>query len=188
MMNLDTLKEKVSKVEAARRQLDTAIRLWFRGEDPVSVHTLACSAYQILNDICQSEELLYNSLLIKDDSRKEAIRILKLNCNFFKHANKDPDGVTEFNPASNEVFILFCCKALESIGIEPSIPRGAFVLYWMVTTDPIMLTEDGVAKLESIPVESRRAAASLPKEKFLSLYTYFCDLQTGYRFALGSFG
>ena len=32
---------KVSKIDAATRQLDTAIELWFSGGDAVSIHTLA---------------------------------------------------------------------------------------------------------------------------------------------------
>jgi hypothetical protein len=38
---MDTCKIKISKLEAARRQLDTAIRLYFMESDSVSVHTLA---------------------------------------------------------------------------------------------------------------------------------------------------
>lgn len=43
----------VSKLEAAERQLDAAIRLFFAREDAVSVHTLAAAAYQVIIDICK---------------------------------------------------------------------------------------------------------------------------------------
>jgi hypothetical protein len=43
--------EKISKIEAACRQLNTAIKLWFADGDLVSIHTLACSAHQIVHDI-----------------------------------------------------------------------------------------------------------------------------------------
>jgi hypothetical protein len=42
---------KVSKTDAAKRQLETAIRLWFFSADPVSIHTLAAAAHQILHDL-----------------------------------------------------------------------------------------------------------------------------------------
>ena len=32
---------KVSKMDAAKRQLDTAIALWFAEKDPVSIHALS---------------------------------------------------------------------------------------------------------------------------------------------------
>jgi hypothetical protein len=41
----------INKLEAARRQLDTAIRLTFANEDALAIHTLAAAAYRILRDI-----------------------------------------------------------------------------------------------------------------------------------------
>lgn len=42
---------KVSKLDAAKRQLETVIRLYFAGRDPVSIHTLTAAAYNIVHDI-----------------------------------------------------------------------------------------------------------------------------------------
>ncbi len=58
--------EKITKFEAAKRQLDTAITLWFSEADTVSIHTLVCSAHQIIHDINQQKghrDLLYDSLV-----------------------------------------------------------------------------------------------------------------------------
>ena len=48
-----TLKEApkitLSKLDAATRQLSTAIELWFDERDAVSVHTLAFAAYEIIH-------------------------------------------------------------------------------------------------------------------------------------------
>jgi hypothetical protein len=41
-------KLSITKLDAARRQLETAITLWFHDADPVSVHTLAMAAHGIL--------------------------------------------------------------------------------------------------------------------------------------------
>jgi len=48
-------KLKISKLDAAKRQLETAIRLYFNEADPVSVHTLAGAAHTI------SEILIINT-------------------------------------------------------------------------------------------------------------------------------
>jgi len=40
---------KVSKLDAARRQLETAIRLYFSEADPISIHALMSAAYQGVN-------------------------------------------------------------------------------------------------------------------------------------------
>lgn len=45
---MDSKKIKVSKQDAARRQINSAITLYFLSEDPVSTHTLACVANGIL--------------------------------------------------------------------------------------------------------------------------------------------
>ena len=86
--NMDfSVTENICKRDAADRQLDVAIKLWFNGEDPIAIHTLACSAYQIVHDLCPEEELLYRSLVFKEEYRKKAISHLKSSYNFFKHAD-----------------------------------------------------------------------------------------------------
>jgi hypothetical protein len=41
----------ITKLDAARRQLETAITLWFHDADPISVHTLVMAAHGILKAI-----------------------------------------------------------------------------------------------------------------------------------------
>ncbi|MGH8095136.1 MAG: hypothetical protein ACREIF_16980 [Chthoniobacterales bacterium] len=41
----------MSKIEAARRQIESAIWLWFVDDDMVSVYTLAAAAHRTLNDL-----------------------------------------------------------------------------------------------------------------------------------------
>jgi hypothetical protein len=45
--------DRLSKLDAARRQVDTAIELNFEGRDLVSVWTLAAAAYNILRDLME---------------------------------------------------------------------------------------------------------------------------------------
>jgi hypothetical protein len=40
-------KLKISKLDAAKRQLEVAIRLYFYFGDPVAIHTLTAAAYNI---------------------------------------------------------------------------------------------------------------------------------------------
>ena len=48
---------RTSKLAAARRQLDAAIRMLFSGEDVLAVHTVASAATTILRDIAESRDL-----------------------------------------------------------------------------------------------------------------------------------
>ena len=44
---------KLSKIDAAKRQLESAIWLWFVDADIVSVHTLAAAAHRLLLDLAE---------------------------------------------------------------------------------------------------------------------------------------
>ena len=85
-------KQQISKIEAARRQLDCAIELWFCDKDEVSIHTLAAAAYQIIHDLKMKRgelrDLLYDSDMIKDKYRNQPIKVIKRPQNFFKHADR----------------------------------------------------------------------------------------------------
>ncbi|MBA3543105.1 MAG: hypothetical protein H0T83_01480, partial [Chthoniobacterales bacterium] len=41
----------MSKIEAARRQIESAIWLWFVDDDMVSVHTLAAAAHRTMREL-----------------------------------------------------------------------------------------------------------------------------------------
>jgi sRNA-binding regulator protein Hfq len=41
----------INKLEAARRQLITAIRMYFANGDEISTHTLTAAAFEILDDL-----------------------------------------------------------------------------------------------------------------------------------------
>ena len=137
--------ERINKLDAACRQLNTAISLWFNDGDTVSIHSLACSAHQIVHDINQqrgNRDLIYDSLKIKDEYRREANRFLKHPYNFFKHADNDAYETVEFKPILTELFIMFTSLGLEILGRQPDPIRAAFNIYYGLR-NPDLLTEKG---------------------------------------------
>jgi hypothetical protein len=46
---------QITKLGAAQRQLDAAIRMYFSGEDELAVHTVAAAAYALLQDLKRIE-------------------------------------------------------------------------------------------------------------------------------------
>jgi hypothetical protein len=50
--------ETIAKLDAAKRQLTVAIRLFFNHADPVAIHTLAAAAYQILYDLSKGHGMI----------------------------------------------------------------------------------------------------------------------------------
>jgi hypothetical protein len=59
-------KIRIDKIEAARRQIDTAIELHFEGRDVVSTHTLVSAGGRILRDLCEQK----NTATMWDDFKK----------------------------------------------------------------------------------------------------------------------
>jgi hypothetical protein len=106
-------KIKISKLEAARRQLVTAIRLYFNNGDIVSMHTLAAAAFKITQNISDSSAEPSDSVtawvdkLVRPDYKKEFWRKLHETANFFKHAEQDPEAIHEFYPEQTENILFF---------------------------------------------------------------------------------
>src|SRR5690348_9499455 len=102
----------VTKIQAAESQLRTAIEMYFTHRDPISVHTLATSAYQIIHDLNhhkKGDPLIFDSDFIKDEYRKKFVGMMKDPGNFFKHADKrkSKGDAVIFNSRNSEFFILF---------------------------------------------------------------------------------
>jgi hypothetical protein len=165
--------ERINKLDAACRQLNTAIYLWFSDGDTVSIHTLACCAHQLVHDINQrigGRDLIYDSLVIKDEYRREANKLFKQAYNFFKHADNDAYGAIEFEPRLTELFIVFTSIGLEILGRKPDPIRAAFNIYYGLR-NPRVLTAKGKAEwLERISEDNRKQILSMPKYQFFQFY------------------
>ena len=165
------MKEIIKKIDAAQRQIDFAITLWFKGADTIATHTLACSAHQIIHEINQSKKdtyLLFNSIYIKNERRRYFMSILKHSYNFFKHANRDPDpeGMIEFDPSFTEDFILFTILGIESLGYNLNITSKIFLVHYSIHK-PNFLTGKGVEFfIKKVSVETIDKVRSLNRKQF----------------------
>lgn len=86
----------ITKLEAARRQLVTAIRLFFEDGDSVSVYSLAHAAWEVVDAICAHRGLDRFRALTADAnsaSEMEIKRVASFGRNCFKHAKEDPEAV-----------------------------------------------------------------------------------------------
>jgi len=164
--------QTIDKLDAACRQLNTAISLWFNNGDAVSIHALTCSAYQVVHDINRRNggtDLLYDSIIVKDEYRREWVNNLKQGYNFFKHADDDPEGSVEFDPVITEFFIIFTSLGLEILGRKPDEVRSAFNIYFRFR-HPDLLTSKGKAAFDALPQQTREHALTMAKEKFFETY------------------
>ena len=92
---MDT-KLRVSKLEAGKRQLETAIILYFNYGDTVSIHTLSAAAYGVLRDLNEKrggEPMFKEPLwqLMDTPELREYRKLINQPENFFKHSDRNPD-------------------------------------------------------------------------------------------------
>jgi hypothetical protein len=170
---VDTRKLNVSKLSAARRQLDCAIALWFLGKDDVSIHTLAAAAYQIIHDINHKKrgrDLLYDSAVIKDEYQSMWAALIKKPVNFFKHADNDADGIIEFSPSDSVMFMLFSLLGLHAIGEQTNDVEDSLTT-WITVHEPSLLREDYRNRLaKTVPVDVLAHLRTIPKHDFLKTF------------------
>ncbi len=102
---------KISKIEAAKKQLITAIILFFEDGDEISIYTLTRAANQILDDLCRCKKLKRGILnegikkYIKPEHRTQVFNQVNKAKNFFKHADKDSLDILTWDPRLSLPFI-----------------------------------------------------------------------------------
>ena len=171
---LDRRKITITKLEAAQRQLHTAITLWFTGGDPVSIHTLAYAAYEVIHAVSKQlnpnrRDLLFDSFVVKDEYRAEFNILLKKHANFFKHANKQREDMIEFAPVLTDLFIIFGIVGLGTCSILPSDETAAF-LGWLQIHQHDFLTDKGREALRhSVSLEDLEHIRLVPKDQFFEV-------------------
>lgn len=164
----------VTQLDAAHRQLTTAIELWIDDSDPVPIHTLAFAAYQLIHDINRQRKgqpLLLDSPLIKPERRQEFVNMAKGDANFFKHADdrgKKKNALTsiDFNPSVNESYFEFAIIGLKGMG-EHLTPHEIAFDAWSGIRRPELLTDAGLNLLQNgIQADALDRLRLLPKKQF----------------------
>jgi hypothetical protein len=123
----------VDKMDVARRQLKTAIRLWFEDGDPVAIHTLIFASHEITHRLFKESgqsDLMFDSTIIKDEHRKEYALMLKEDGIFFKHADRGTSRDTrEFVIGRNFLFILMTAIGIGKMVSDMNDEESIF-MYW----------------------------------------------------------
>jgi hypothetical protein len=139
-------KIKVSKIDAARRQLDGALDLWFRDGDPVAIQTLISAAWQILQDLnekkgnTESTMLGWAKIHVYPEHLEECMRLIRAPANFFKHADRDPYEVLEYNPKAAESEFVLAIHGHADLGEQPTDLQVAFI-NWLCVHKPHLIVQ-----------------------------------------------
>ena len=136
---------RISKLEAAQRQLNRAIRMLFEDDDPICTHTLAGAASTLLADLV--EHYMPGATWeqkVQEDSRlsqTQFFSIARKAQNFLKHADQDPDGALRFDPHDTDATLtLAVFNAMELGPLSPE--ADVFQLWALALLCPIELKSE----------------------------------------------
>lgn len=150
----------ITKTDAAERQLDTAIRLFFESRDHLSSFALAVASREVTDDVIQSRysELYQRELArvgdplkvclsyreelklhIKDEFHKDFFKLDHKWQNFLKHADKDP--AEEIDPVTTKqlaLVIIFAIKNYVLLTQHLTIEMKTFFV-WIAIAEPQLI-------------------------------------------------
>ena len=136
--------EAIKKLEAAERQMNEAIRLFFERRDSVAVHTLAAASDQVLSDICAAKgiesPIRNDAYFIREGAHRKWFRVLKQAENFFKHAKRDPEGTLDFS-AEQTTWCLFDATSLYWRLTNDLTHEARVFLCWLFLREPDLLRD-----------------------------------------------
>lgn len=139
----------ITKIESARRQLETAIKMYFYDDDIVSVYALTWNVYNLLSDLIEQEEeqqLINRSLsFIIPEERKEMRELVRKAGNFFKHATKKEEfkKPLKFYYKSLYLYLLDSCRMYQTLTKEITPLMSVYqVWYFSKHPDLILIPSD----------------------------------------------
>lgn len=132
----------VTKLDAAVRQLETAITLWFADGDPVSICTLSSAAHEIIDSLNAGfggEPTMLQGRNIRPDKKELALALFRRAPNFFKHAGKDPHE-THYFAVKGQVAVL--ADAVATYNSWKIGKRAVFEVFtgWLLLSEPGLFT------------------------------------------------
>jgi hypothetical protein len=133
----------ITKLEAAHRQLTTAIRMYFDDDDVAAIHTLVCAAREIYEKHCEAQgvERMFEQIEAANPERttKELWMILNGPRNFLKHpeASMDLSARLELDDEMNASMLWVACHDCAMLCQEAQPPEiQAYILWFLGTRFP----------------------------------------------------
>lgn len=124
----------VGRLDAANRQLDYAIVLFFREGDEVCIHTLVGAASILLTDLLekQAPERSWDRRAQTANalSPSQYFNVVRNAQNFLKHAREDPSAILDFDQVETEELMILAVTNSSELQ-HLSIPQSVYQLwYW----------------------------------------------------------
>lgn len=170
---------RLTKFDAIRSQLDAAIELFFTSDNAVATHTLAAAAYNALKDIAKREGAEHPFIKteylesLSPEERERTHKLLHEPENFFKHANRDPNGEIMFNPELTELLLIDACAYFRSVEIERPKHYGALIIWAGKTKESIPEDSDLRVMVDTF----REVLKANGKGEFWSMFNQYLSLR-----------
>ena len=162
----------ITKLDAAHRQLVTAIRLFFDDDDLAAIHTLACAAREIYEKHCaaQGVERMFEYIESANPQRtcKELWGIFNGTRNFLKHpeTSLDLSAAIEIDDEMNAAMLWVACHDCAMLCKEAQPPEvQAYTLWYIAARGARERAPDDPANAQAEEIEGQidRAYPSLRK-------------------------
>jgi hypothetical protein len=163
----------ITKLEAANRQLCTAVRMFFADGDAVAVHTLACAAREIYEKHCRkaARGRMFDFVQAGNPGHqeKQLWNLLNAARNFFKHEGDSLDDRIEFDDTMNDFALLSACTDCATLS-APHQPAEvqAFTIWFVSVEAP---DEEAIAAADPAEANACRAMQAQVDRLFPGLRT-----------------
>jgi hypothetical protein len=117
--------------------------MFFERKDMIAVHTLACAALGILDNLARrgNIERMYGEVY-KNPQSKKIRDMLNEARDFFKHADQDPDKVLKFKPDATKFFLLEAVRLAYHL-TGNMVPECMALTVWFTLAHPDQFGVDG---------------------------------------------
>ncbi len=132
----------LSKTEVVRREIETAIAMFFTGGEPVAIHLIAQSANDILTKLGGKSFYSDISSYIKPEHQKWFTDIIRKPNNFFKHVLRDENEVLTFNPEATTFILWDCVEMYKKSTGEVTGKMTAYLLYFWANNPQIIVEKE----------------------------------------------
>lgn len=163
----------LTKRDVARRQLATAIRLFFDAGDLVSIFSLAANAWEIVDVLCERQGVVSFSRQTRE--HLPAGKDLKYDYinspyrNFFKHADRDPQAtLAEFRAENVEAIVFLSVEDYLRLFQQAPVEFQVYQL-WYLATNTVKVANEHLASILEHTDSAFPGIQDLPRVKQLAL-------------------
>lgn len=138
---------RLNRIEAAGRQIDSAIRMTFAAEDPVAIHAVAADTHRIIQDFYRARGDIESYLRLGDwiapGHEARFWRYFNASAEFLKQAQWDPDAIFGLEVDTNDFMIVFASRWYHKMGVTVTREMRVFAT-WYVACNPGILRPDSM--------------------------------------------